>query len=90
VRAPDAGALIAFERGNRRMLLLRRRAMAGRVVLIIPAGALAQICRGGSRQAVLAALVKEPCVEVVPVDAELAMAVGRLCGARGPAPVVLA
>ncbi len=78
----DASALIALERGSRRMSALCREAILGRAALIIPAGVLAQVWRGGPRQAVLAALVKERCVEVVALDTELAIAAGRLCGLR--------
>jgi len=55
----DAGALIAFERGDARMRALVREALKTGVRLVIPAGALGQVWRGTARQAPLRALVKD-------------------------------
>lgn len=73
----DTGALIALERGDRRLWgVLAARAKAGGVV-IVPTTALAQAWRNGSRQAQLArALVQ---CEMASFD-PLARAVGELCG----------
>jgi len=42
----DAGALIAFERGDARMRALVRETLIQGVRLVIPAGALGQVCAG--------------------------------------------
>jgi predicted nucleic acid-binding protein len=85
----DAGALIALERGDRRMLALVKRARETRARLAIPAGALGQAWRDGARQALLARLVlSTDVVEVVPLDARAAKEAGQLCGVTGTADVV--
>lgn len=43
----DTGALVAADRGDRRMWLLHRRTLDDGVVPIVPAGVLAQAWRGG-------------------------------------------
>lgn len=47
----DAGALIAFERGDARMRALVREAMKDGVRLVIPTGVLGQVRRGVARRA---------------------------------------
>ncbi|HUP21755.1 MAG TPA: PIN domain-containing protein [Thermoanaerobaculia bacterium] len=76
----DAGALIAFERGDRRMVLLLETIRRGDERLIVPAGVLAQVWRDGARQARLAALVADHRTEVDPLDESAAKATGVLCG----------
>lgn len=85
----DTGALIALERGERRItaLLERTLAMPG-AVLHIPAAVLAQAFRGGPRQARLARLLGHPQTSVVPLDAAIAQIVGVLLGVRGADDVV--
>lgn len=53
----DSGALIAAERSERRMWARHRAFLATRVVPTVPAGVVAQIWRGGSRQAMLSRLL---------------------------------
>jgi hypothetical protein len=84
----DAGALIAFERGNARMRALVREALKGGVRLVIPAGALGQVWRGAARQAPLRALVKGPTTAVPVLDQVLAEAAGVLCGRAGTSDVI--
>jgi hypothetical protein len=84
----DAGALIAFERGDGRMRALVREALEGRARLVIPAGALAQAWRGSPRQAPLRALVKGPTTVIPVLDQVLAEAAGVLCGRAGSSDVV--
>lgn len=73
----DAGALIAFERGDdRTRAILRER--VGEV--IIPATVLAEVWRGGSRQARLARLIASPDVLIEALDEHEAKAVGVLLG----------
>ncbi|MGH2769031.1 MAG: PIN domain-containing protein [Actinomycetota bacterium] len=79
----DAGALIAFERNQRNVVAVVARACEIGDVLAIPAGALAQVWRDGSRQARLVRLLASPLVEVVPLDDYTARAVGQLCGVAG-------
>ena len=79
----DAGALIAFERGDARMRALVREALREGVKLVIPAGALGQVWRGTPRQAPLRALVKGPTTVVPALDQVLAEAAGVLCGRAG-------
>lgn len=84
----DAGGLIAVERGDPRMIALLDR-LAGRGSPVsIPAGALAQVWRDGSRQARLARLANAPQTEVVPLDHPAARAIGAVCGASGTSDVV--
>jgi rRNA-processing protein FCF1 len=76
----DAGALIAFERGDERMRALVREALRTRTRLVIPAGVVGQVFRDGARQARLSALLAGATTEVVVLDLALAEAAGRLCG----------
>jgi hypothetical protein len=84
----DAGALIAFERGDARMRALVREALKEGVRLVIPAGALGQVWRGAPRQAPLRALVKGPTTVVPALDHLLAGAAGILCGRAGTSDVI--
>jgi hypothetical protein len=84
----DAGAVIAFERGDARMRALVRASLEAGVRLIIPAGALGQVWRDTARQAPLHALVKGPTTVVPPLDQVLAEAAGVLCGRAGTSDVV--
>jgi predicted nucleic acid-binding protein len=84
----DAGALIAFERGNAKMRALVREALDAGVRLVIPAGVLAQAWRGAARQAPLRALVKGPTSVVPALDQVLAEAAGVLCGRAGTSDVI--
>jgi predicted nucleic acid-binding protein len=82
----DAGALIAFERGDARMRALVREALKAGVRLVIPAGVLGQVWRGAARQAPLRALVKGPTTVVPALDQVLAA--GVLCGRAGASDVI--
>ena len=84
----DAGALIAIERGNRRMQALLDEAHVAGAELTIPAGALAQSWRGTPRQARLARLLRLANVKVAPLDEPTAKAAGVLCGTAGTNDVV--
>lgn len=84
----DAGALIAFERGDARMRALVRAALRAGVRLIIPAGVLAQVWRGSARQAPLRALVNGPTTTVPLLDRILAEAAGVVCGRAGTSDVI--
>ena len=84
----DAGALIALERGNRRMIALLRELAASGRLCHIPSGALAQAWRGGARQGTLARFLRSPQVEVRVLDEASARACGELCSAAGTKDVV--
>ena len=84
----DAGALIQLERGHEYMRALVRRARREQAQLTIPAGALGQVWRDGSRQARLAALLRVRTTTVAPLDAHVARAAGRLCGLMGTSDVI--
>ncbi len=84
----DAGALIAFERGDPRMRALVREALRTRTRLIVPAPVVGQVWRDGARQVVLRALLRGSTTEVPPLDQVLAEAVGILCGRRRTSDVV--
>ena len=75
----DAGALIALERGDRRMLALLREVLRRKARVHVPAGVVGQAWRGGSRQAVLSRFLASPEVEVQVLDASIARACGELC-----------
>lgn len=84
----DAGALIAFDRGVRRMDVLVARARERGTTLTVPAGALAQAWRNGRTQARLARLVSSPLCEIVALDGLAARVAGQLCGVSGTDDVI--
>ena len=53
----DAGALIAFERGDQLVRALAEQAATSQMKLVVPASALAQVWRGGPRSASLVRLI---------------------------------
>jgi hypothetical protein len=77
----DAGALIALDRGDRRILVLTSRARQTGAQLTIPATALAQAIRRPDQQTRLSRLVRQPTTKVVPLDRVDATQVGRLLAA---------
>lgn len=76
----DTGALIAIERGSRRMQALLDEAAVADAVLAVPAGVVGQAWRGQPRQARLARFLRQPNVDVVALDEPAARAAGVLCG----------
>lgn len=78
----DAGALIAFERNDRRVVALIARSLTHGHALTVPAGVVAQVWRDGRRQARLARLLGAPEVEIAVLDDQRAREAGQLCGAR--------
>lgn len=85
----DTGALIALERGDRRVVLLVKRVLdRAQGTIAIPATVVAQVWRGGGRQARLATLLQSPGVVVPPLDQAIARAVGLLCARSGHADIV--
>src|SRR5215217_5902705 len=84
----DAGALIALERDDRRVLVLLARARETGAQVTIPATALAQVVRAPARQVRLARVVRQPTTVVVPLGRVDATSVGRLLAASGTADIV--
>jgi hypothetical protein len=84
----DAGALIAFERADRRITLLLGVALRDRLKIVVPAGVVAQVWREGRRQARLARLLGADEVEVEDLDDQRARAAGQLCGLRRTTDIV--
>ncbi|RHW26028.1 PIN domain nuclease [Nocardioides immobilis] len=84
----DAGALIAIERGDSTVRSMVDQALAdGRAIHVVP-GVLAQVWRGGPRQARLAAFMDQSEVTLGNLDPDTAKAVGVLIGLTGHADVV--
>jgi hypothetical protein len=81
----DAGALIAAERGDRRVWALQRRAIERGIVPTVPAGVLSQGWRGGP-QAQLSRLLAGCRIEHL--DEARARSAGAACGVAGTADVV--
>ena len=84
----DAGALIAIERSDRRLLRLLELTNERGLALDVPVGVLAQVWRGGRRQALLARFLRLPEVRFVDLDVTTARAVGELCALTGASDVV--
>jgi predicted nucleic acid-binding protein len=84
----DTGALIAIDRGDRRLQALLDEAGAAGAELAVPAGVIAQAWRGSARQARLARFLALSTVTVVALDEPEARASGTLCGRAGTADVV--
>lgn len=84
----DAGALIALDRGDRRVVALVARAAERQARLTVPAGALAQAIRQPERQVRLARMIRQPTTDVVALDRVDATHVGRLLAASGTADVI--
>jgi hypothetical protein len=77
----DAGALIAFERGDENVKAILRGVLATKAQVIIPASTLAQVWRGGPAAAPLALLADSG--EIDPLDEERAKEIGVRLGSRG-------
>jgi predicted nucleic acid-binding protein len=84
----DSGALIGFERNQRRVVAIFARALEHHDPLLVPAGVVAQTWRDGTRQSRLARLLGAPLCEVVALDDRQARATGQLCGVANHADVV--
>lgn len=84
----DAGALIALERNDRRVLVLLARSRERAARVTVPATALAQAVRAPARRARIARLVRQPTTDVMALDRVDATNVGRLLAAAGTADIV--
>lgn len=80
----DSGALIAYERSDRRVVRLLELAEE----VHVPAGVVGQVWRNPARQVRLVRLLAANEVAVHQLDFETAKAAGHLCGATGSADVI--
>lgn len=84
----DAGALIAIERADRdTAAVLEVARQEGREV-IVPAGVVGQVWRGGGRQVRLVRLLNARDVRVEPLTDAGARAAGVVCGEAGTTDVI--
>ncbi|MGH8907775.1 MAG: PIN domain-containing protein [Egibacteraceae bacterium] len=79
----DAGALIALDCGDRRILLLLDLAAQTSASVTVPASALAQALRSPVRQARLMRLIRQPTTATMPLDGVAASRVGQLLASSG-------
>ena len=84
----DTGALIALDRGDKRMFALLDRALAQRRTFRVPSGVLAQAWRNGRVQVTLARFLRSKEVEIIPLDEHVARSCGELCGATNTSDIV--
>jgi predicted nucleic acid-binding protein len=84
----DTGALIALDRGDKRMIALLHQALARRCVFRVPSGAVAQAWRDGRVQVTLARFLRCEQVEIIPLDEQLARSCGELCGVAKTSDVI--
>jgi len=84
----DAGALIALDRGDKRMIALFHRALAQGRAFRVPAGVVGQAWRDGRVRVTLARFLRSEEVEIIPLDEHLARACGELCGAVNSSDII--
>ena len=84
----DPGALIALERGDKRMIALLHWALTQSRAFRVPAGVVGQAWRNGRVQVTLARFLRSEEVEIVPLDEQLARSCGELCGAASASDVI--
>lgn len=84
----DAGGLIAYERGDRRVRELVALAERGDVAMSTSSGVVAQVWRGGARQVRLARLLASGVVDELPLGREAGRRIGLLAAATGATDVV--
>ena len=84
----DAGALIALDRGDKRMIALLHRALTQGRAFRVPAGVVGQAWRDGRVQVTLARFLRSEEVEIIPLDEELARFCGELCGASNASDII--
>lgn len=79
----DAGALIALDKNDRRVVVLLARVHEMSERLTVPATAFAQAIRRPSSQVRITRLIRHPSTDLVPLDGRDATAVGVLLAASG-------
>jgi len=80
----DAGALIAIDRADRRVVRLLELAHE----VHVPAGALGQVWRNPARQVRLVRVMSADGIVIHPLDAASARAAGQLCAATASSDVI--
>jgi predicted nucleic acid-binding protein len=83
----DAGALIALDRNDRRVIALVARAVLTGARITVPACALAQALRRPAQQARLARLARQPSTDLMVLDGPAATSVGLLLAASRTADI---
>jgi hypothetical protein len=81
----DAGGLIALDRNDRRVIALLARKIERGMRITIPATALAQAVHNPARQVRLSRLMRQACVDLVPLDGPGGTSVGLLLARTGTA-----
>jgi predicted nucleic acid-binding protein len=76
----DAGALVALEKRTVKAVALLAELVAHRQAAHVPAGVVAQVWRGTSRQHAIARLLRTRAVRVAPLSEDIALRVGVLLG----------
>jgi len=84
----DAGALIALERRDPRMVALADELVKARQGAHVPAGVVGQAWRGSARQAPIARLLRSRGVAVDPLTEETGYLTGTLLAATGSSDVI--
>src|SRR5215831_7950616 len=84
----DTGALIALDRGDKRMIALLQRALIQGRAFRVPAGVLGQAWRDGRLQVTLARFLRSEEVQIDPLDEYLARSCGELCAAANSRDVI--
>lgn len=84
----DTGALIAFDRNDRRVVSVVARAIEQRLAIAIPAGVVGQAWRDGRKQVRLVRLLGSDAVTIEPLDDARARAAGQLCGVTKTSDVI--
>ncbi len=84
----DAGALIALDRGDKRMIALLQRALTQGRAFRVPVGVVGQVWRDGRVQVTLSRFLRSNGVEVIPLDEQLARSCGELCAAANSRDIV--
>lgn len=84
----DTGALIAFERGDALVRNYIRLAVRGVVTISTSSAVVAQVWRGGGRQARIARLLASDTLREVALDREASRRIGTLAAVTGASDVV--
>jgi|SRR5579871_533822 len=84
----DTGALIALDRGDKRMIALLDQSLRQRRTFRVPSGVVGQAWRDGRVQVMLARFLRSDEVEIIPLDDELARACGELCGTTNTSDII--
>lgn len=84
----DAGALIALERSNRKVVALLARAAATDATITIPSVVVAQVMRNPGKQARISKLLRQTNTRLPALDGAAAIQVGRLLAASRTSDVV--